>query len=66
MSGVLRLVLFQARRDRVALPVWILGITLLSFATSAAVATQFGDEAGQAAPDHLPTRPIAIQSRREP
>jgi ABC-2 type transport system permease protein len=49
MSGVLRLVLFQARRDRVALPVWILGITLLSFATSAAVATQFGDEAGQAA-----------------
>ncbi|MFJ6156665.1 ABC transporter permease [Pseudarthrobacter sp. NPDC092200] len=49
MSGVLRLLLFQARRDRVALPVWILGITLLSFATSAAVATQFGDEAGQAA-----------------
>ncbi|WP_350003874.1 polyketide antibiotic transporter [Pseudarthrobacter sp. WHRI 8279] len=49
MSGVLRLLLFQARRDKVALPVWILGITLLSFATSAAVATQFGDEAGQAA-----------------
>ena len=49
MSGVLRLVLFQARRDRVALPVWILGITLLSFATSTAVATQFGDEASQVA-----------------
>ena len=49
MSGVLRLVLFQAQRDRVALPVWIMGITLLSFATSTAVATQFGDEAAQAA-----------------
>ncbi|MFN3924361.1 MAG: polyketide antibiotic transporter, partial [Pseudarthrobacter sp.] len=49
MSGVLRLLLFQSRRDRVALPVWILGITLLSFATSTAVATQFGDEAAQAA-----------------
>ncbi|MDR6792990.1 ABC-2 type transport system permease protein [Pseudarthrobacter oxydans] len=49
MSGVLRLLLFQARRDRVAVPVWILGITLLSFATSAAVATQFGDEAAQVA-----------------
>ncbi|PNI09486.1 polyketide antibiotic transporter [Arthrobacter sp. AFG7.2] len=48
MSGVVRLFLFQARRDRVALPVWILGITSLSFATSAAVATQFGDEAAQA------------------
>ncbi|MFJ6314124.1 ABC transporter permease [Pseudarthrobacter oxydans] len=49
MSGVLRLLLFQARRDRVAVPVWILGITLLSFATSTAVATQFGDEAAQVA-----------------
>lgn len=49
MSGVLRLVLFQARRDRVTLPVWILGTTLLSFATSTAVATQFGDEASQVA-----------------
>jgi ABC-2 type transport system permease protein len=49
MSGMLRLVLFQARRDRVALPVWIVGITLLSFATSTAVATQFGDEAAQSA-----------------
>lgn len=49
MPGVLRLLLFQARRDRVAVPVWILGITLLSFATSAAVATQFADEAAQVA-----------------
>ena len=49
MAGMLRLVLFQARQDRVTLPVWILGITLLSFATSTAVATQFGDEESQAA-----------------
>ncbi|WP_066286705.1 ABC transporter permease [Arthrobacter sp. B6] len=49
MSGVLRLALFQARRDRVTLPVWILGIALLGFATSSAVVTQFGDEAAQAA-----------------
>ena len=49
MSGVLRLVRFQARRDRMTLPIWILGVTLLSFATSTAVATQFGDEASQAA-----------------
>ena len=49
MRGVLRLALFQARRDRVALPVWILGISLLGLATSAAVATQFGDEPSQAA-----------------
>ena len=32
MSGVMALVLFQARRDRVMLPVWILGIALLGFA----------------------------------
>ena len=49
MNGVLRLVLFQARRDRAALPVWILGISLLGVATSAAVATQFGAESSQAA-----------------
>ena len=49
MPGVLRLALFQARRDRVTLPVWILGITLLGFATSSAVVTQFGDEPSQAA-----------------
>ena len=49
MPGVLRLALFQAHRDRVTLPVWILGITLLGFATSSAVVTQFGDEESQAA-----------------
>ena len=49
MPGVLQLALFQARRDRVTLPVWILGITLLIFATSSAVVTQFGDQPSQAA-----------------
>jgi ABC-2 type transport system permease protein len=49
MPGLLQLALFQARRDRVTLPVWILGITLLGFATSSAVVTQFGDEPSQAA-----------------
>jgi ABC-2 type transport system permease protein len=49
MPGVLTLALFQARRDRVTLPVWILGIALLGFATSSAVGTQFGDEAAQTA-----------------
>lgn len=49
MAGVLRLVLFQAGRDRAALPVWILGIGLLGYATSSAVVTQFGDEAGRTA-----------------
>jgi ABC-2 type transport system permease protein len=49
MTGVLQLAWFQARRDRIALPVWILGITLLGFATSSAVATQFSDEPSQAA-----------------
>lgn len=49
MSAVLRLALFQTSRERVTLPVWILGITLLTFATSTAVVSQFGDEASQAA-----------------
>jgi ABC-2 type transport system permease protein len=49
MPGVLQLCRFQARRDRVTLPVWILAIALLGFATSSAVITQFGDEAGQRA-----------------
>jgi len=47
MPGVLQLALFQARRDRVTLPVWIMGIALLGFATSSAIVTQFGDEAAQ-------------------
>lgn len=49
MPGVLQLARFQARRDRVTLPVWVLGIALLGFATSSAVVTQFGDEAAQTA-----------------
>lgn len=49
MPGVLQLAWSQARRDRVILPVWILGITLLGYATSTAVATQFGDDPSQAA-----------------
>lgn len=49
MPGVLRLARFQARRDRATLPVWILGISLLGFATSSAVVIQFGDEPSQAA-----------------
>lgn len=49
MPGVVQLALFQARRDRVTLPAWILGISLLGCATSSAVATQFGDEPAQTA-----------------
>ncbi|WP_254678964.1 hypothetical protein [Arthrobacter sp. 24S4-2] len=49
MPGVVQLARFQAHRDQVTLPVWILGITLLGFATSSAVASQFGDEPSQAA-----------------
>lgn len=47
--GALRMVLFQARQERMTLPIWILGISLLSFATATAVTTQFGDVASQAA-----------------
>ncbi len=43
------LFLVQARRERIVLPVWILGIVLLGFAVSCAVATEFGDEADRAA-----------------
>ncbi|MET3919454.1 polyketide antibiotic transporter [Arthrobacter sp. UYEF20] len=49
MRGVLRLALFQAGRDRVTLPVWILGIALLGYATSNAVVTHFGDETARTA-----------------
>lgn len=49
MRGVLRLALFQARIDRWFLPAWILAIALLSFATAAAVAGQFGAESDRAA-----------------
>ncbi|WP_427008166.1 ABC transporter permease [Pseudarthrobacter sp. H2] len=49
MSGIMALVLAQARRDRIVLPVWILGIAFLGFAVAGAVATEFADEADRAA-----------------
>ena len=49
MSGVVALLLAQARRERVLLPVWILGIAFLGFIIANAVATEFGDEASRAA-----------------
>ncbi|MET1152635.1 polyketide antibiotic transporter [Arthrobacter sp.] len=49
MSGVIRLVLGQARRDRIILPVWILAIAFLGFAVAGAVATEFANEADRAA-----------------
>lgn len=49
MSGIMGLVLAQARRDRIVLPVWIMGIALLGFAVAGAVATEFADEADTAA-----------------
>ncbi|WP_248760994.1 ABC transporter permease [Pseudarthrobacter sp. SSS035] len=49
MSGIVALVLVQARRDRIILPVWILGIAFLGFAVAGAVATEFADEADRAA-----------------
>lgn len=48
MTGVGALLLLQARRDRLVLPVWILGISFLSFAVTGAVATEFSDEAQRA------------------
>lgn len=47
--AIVRLVLAQARRDRVLLPVWIAGIALLGHATATAVATEFGEETERAA-----------------
>ena len=49
MSGVMGLFLVQARRERVFLPVWILGIAFLGFIIANAVATEFADEASRAA-----------------
>lgn len=49
MRAVLRLALLQARSDRWLLPVWLLAIGILSFATAAAVAGQFGAESDRAA-----------------
>ena len=41
MSGTVSLAATQIRRDRILLPVWILGIALLGFATASAVAGGF-------------------------
>ena len=49
MSGVVGLLLVQARRERVLLPVWILSIAFLGFIIASAVATEFGDEAARTA-----------------
>lgn len=49
MSGVMGLILIQARRERVLLPVWILGIAFLGFIIANAVATEFADEASREA-----------------
>ncbi|MCO4250666.1 hypothetical protein [Pseudarthrobacter raffinosi] len=43
------LLLIQARRDRIVLPAWILGIAFLGFAIAGAVATEFADESERAA-----------------
>jgi len=48
-APVLRLLLAQARRDRLMLPVWLLGLGLLGLAIASAVAVQFGSEAERAA-----------------
>lgn len=49
MSGMFALLVVQARRERVLLPVWILGIAFLSYIISSAVSTEFGDEAARRA-----------------
>ncbi len=49
MSGVMTLMLIQARRDRIVLPAWILGIAFLGSAIAGAVATEFADESERAA-----------------
>ncbi|BBE24165.1 exporter of polyketide antibiotics [Arthrobacter sp. MN05-02] len=43
MSGIMGLVLAQARRERAVLPVWILGIAFLGFVITRAVAAEFAD-----------------------
>lgn len=49
MSAITALVLVQARRDRMVLPAWILGIAFLGYAVAGAVATEFHDKAERAA-----------------
>ncbi|MHA7141509.1 ABC transporter permease [Arthrobacter sp. Sr33] len=43
MSEILRLALAQLRRDRILLPIWILGIALLGYVTATAVASEFSE-----------------------
>ena len=40
---MVRILLQQARRDRVTLPIWILGTALLLATTATAVASEYGD-----------------------
>ena len=49
MRTVLRLTLLHARRDRGALPAWVLGIAGLGYAAATAVTTQFGADNERAA-----------------
>lgn len=49
MSGVGRLLAGRLRRDRVLLPIWILGIALLGLAVGSAIATEFGQAEDRAA-----------------
>lgn len=49
MPGLARLALAQARAERWLLPVWIVGIGVLGFITSRAVAVQFDEEPERAA-----------------
>ncbi|WP_026552960.1 polyketide antibiotic transporter [Arthrobacter sp. H20] len=43
MPAAVRLALNQLQRDRILVPVWILGIALLGFATASAVSSEFGE-----------------------
>ncbi|MDI2035750.1 ABC transporter permease [Paenarthrobacter nitroguajacolicus] len=49
MTGVMGLLLTQTRRERILLPVWIVGIAFLGFIIANAVSTEFGDETARAA-----------------
>jgi ABC-2 type transport system permease protein len=44
---MLRILLHQVRRDRIVLPIWILGIVLLLATTAGAVVTEYGDAQGR-------------------
>lgn len=49
MRGFSRLLLTQATRDRWVLPIWIVGIAMLGLAASAAVVSEFAEEADRGA-----------------